>query len=51
MSKTFTTKILSLILLIFILAKPITSFAYMGSMGYEGGISAADPFEKHLCLS
>lgn len=48
MSKTFTTKkILSLILLIFILAKPITSFAYMGSMGYEGGISAADPFEKN----
>lgn len=43
-------KIVSLILLFFMLAKPIASFAYMGSMGYEGGISAVDPFVNNTYL-
>lgn len=29
-----------------LLTKPVCVFAYTGSMGYEGGISAADPFEN-----
>ena len=38
------------------LASPINSYAYMGSMGYEGGVSAADSYEdgtytyREICL-
>lgn len=40
-------RIISLLLFIFILTEPVTAIAHMGSMGYEGGISAADPFEDN----
>lgn len=41
-------KIMMSILIIFILLlEPIRALAYMGAMGYEGGISAADPYEEN----
>ena len=37
-----TIKLISLLLFILILSDRAVAFAYMGSMGYEGGISAAN---------
>jgi len=45
--KIKATRIISMLLFILILCEPAVSFAYMGSLGYEGGISAADPFEDN----
>ena len=42
-----TAKLISILLLVIMLAEPAASFAYTGSMGFEGGISAADPFENN----
>lgn len=36
--------ILGTILCCIILAEPVNSYGYIGSMGYEGGVSAADPY-------
>ena len=45
--KNKAIKIISVILFISILFKPVVSLAYMGSLGFETGISAADPFENN----
>lgn len=45
-----TTLILCLAMSLIILFEPTLSAAYVGSMGYEGGISAADPFESNTYL-
>ncbi|AGC68196.1 S-layer domain protein [Thermoclostridium stercorarium subsp. stercorarium DSM 8532] len=41
------TAVISFILCAFILLSPTVSSAYVGSMGFEGGISAANPFEEN----
>ena len=45
-----TIKLISLLLFILILSDRAVAFAYMGSMGYEGGISAANPFENNTYI-
>lgn len=42
-----TTAIISFFLTLLILAGPTVSMAYVGSMGYEPGVSAVDPFENY----
>lgn len=49
-AKNKLKQIISLLLFIFIASDPTASLAYMGSMGYEGGISAADPFEANTYI-
>ena len=46
-----TCKILTFVIaFILIIAGPVNTYAYSGSMGYEGGISAADPYENNTYL-
>jgi len=46
-----TCKIFSAVIAcILIIAGSVNTYAYSGSMGYEGGISAADPYENNTYL-
>ena len=40
----------ALIVCMLAIASPVNTYAYSGSMGYEGGISAADPYENNTYL-